>query len=172
MAHSNSAVWFIQYCMNEILQDILNDVKFQEGVAWQRREFQMGDTIIHKGELGDTLFFIESGMVRVLGEVELETKRCFKPGFCDLQAGEMFGEICLYSSHVQTTSVSALVTSRLLLIDGQRFNVFLDDHPVQGYLFFRALFHTMTQRLLLANHRIEHLLAWGLKVHDIDKHLS
>lgn len=158
--------------MNDILEDLLIDSRFREGIAWQRRQYATGDVIIQKGEIGRALFFIEAGVVRVLGDVELDANRHFKPGFCDLKTGDVFGEICLYTSQVQTTSVTALTDCGILALDGPRLAIFLDDHPVQGYLFFRELFQILMQRLLLANNRIENLLGWGMKAHDIDKHLT
>ena len=54
---------------------------------------------------------------------------------------------------------------RKLLID------YLDKHPVQGYLFFKQLFETLITRMNSGIHKIESLMAWGLKAHGISKHL-
>lgn len=157
--------------MKDILWGILSNAQFQEGVAWKRRQVNTGEIIIRKGELGDTLFFLEQGVVRVLGDAELGEKQHISPGLCDLGAGAVFGDVCLYEPQKRTASVVALSNVQLLEINGSMLSVYLDDHPVEGYLFLKTLFQTMVNRLALANDRIGHLLAWGIKAHDIDKYL-
>ena len=157
--------------MKDIFRDILSNAQFQEGVAWKRRQVNTDEMILRQGELGDTLFFVEKGIVRVLGNAELSEKQHISPGLCDLGEGAVFGDVCLYEPQERTASVVALSDVQLLEINGSMLSVYLDDHPVEGYLFLKALFQTMVKRLALANDRIGHLLAWGIKVHDIDKYL-
>lgn len=157
--------------MKDILSDILKNPQFAESVAWKRCSFGAGQVVIRKGEVGKTLFFVEQGQVRVLGGAELEGDRKISPGLCDLPPGSIFGDICLYGSHQRTASVVALTETSLLEIRSDMLSVYLDDHPVQGYLFLKGLFEIMAKRLGLANERIEYLLAWGIKAHEIDKYL-
>lgn len=157
--------------IKDIFLDIVINTQFQEGVAWKRRQVSAGEVILRQGEMGDTLFFVEEGVVRVLGNAELGEKQRISPGLCDLGAGAVFGDVCLYEPQERTASVVALSDVRLIEINGSMLSVHLDDHPVEGYLFLKALFQTMVKRLALANDRIGHLLAWGIKAHDIDKYL-
>jgi CRP/FNR family cyclic AMP-dependent transcriptional regulator len=158
--------------MKDIFGDVLANAKFQEGVGWRRFSLKSGEMIIRKGEEGRTLFFVEEGAVRVLGGAELEGNRRISPGLCDLGEGSVFGDVCLYGLRERTASVAALTDVRLLEIRSDMLSVYLDDHPVQGYLFLKALFQIMSNRFELANERIEQLLAWGIKAHEIDKYLS
>ncbi len=114
---------------------------------------------------------MEKGVARVTGEVELENQASIKPGLCDLKVGTIFGEMCLHQSLVRMATVVALTEVELLEIDGERFSIYLDDNPINGYLFYKALFEVMTNRLDTANQRVENIMAWGLKAHAIDKHL-
>jgi len=157
--------------MRQILDDILHSPQFSEGAAWNRRLYAVGDKIIEKGEIGSTLFLVEDGCVRVLGGTELEKDVRIAPGLCDLGVGAVFGDICLYGAHRRTASVEALTEATVLEIRSDMLSVYLDDHPVEGYLFLKALFEIMANRLETANDRIEKLLAWGIKAHDIDKYL-
>ena len=157
--------------MKELFGDLLANAQFCEGTAWKRYRLHAGETILKKGEQGNTLFFLEEGVVRVLGGAELDGKRRISPGLCDLEAGAVFGDVCLYEARERTASVVALSEVCLLEIRSDMLSIYLDDHPVQGYLFLKALFQAMSNRLGLANDRIEHLLAWGIKAHDIDKYL-
>lgn len=157
--------------MKDIFHDILIDPQFPQGSAWMRRHYRAGEIIVQKGDIGRSLFLVEAGSVRVLGGAELEGKMKISPGLCDLGEGSIFGDICLYGSHQRTASVVAVHEVTVLELDSQMLTVYLDDHPVQGYLFLKELFEIMAKRLELANDRIEYLLAWGIKAHDIDKYL-
>lgn len=162
-------IWF--RLMIEILSDVLNNPLFKEGSAWRRYKLSAGATIVKKGEQGKSLFYLEAGSVRVLGGAELDGNKRVSPGLCDLEAGAVFGDVCLYEARERTASVISLTDVQLLEIRSDMLSVYMDDHPVQGYLFLKELFQTMSRRLGLANDRIEHLLAWGIKAHDIDKYL-
>lgn len=157
--------------MKHIFSDLLANTQFTEGVGWKRYRVSAGETIIRKGEEGKTLFLLEEGVVRVLGGAELDGKRRISPGLCDLEAGAVFGDVCLYEPKERTASVVSLTDVCLLEVRSDMLSVYLDDHPIQGYLFLKALFQNMSNRLGLANDRIEHLLVWGIKAHDIDKYL-
>lgn len=157
--------------MKQILDEILRHSQLPEGVAWSRKRYMAGDKIVEKGRLGNTLFLVETGTARVLGGVEIEDNVRLTPGLCDLKAGAVFGDICLYESRPRTASVVALTDICLLEIRSDMLSVYLDDHPVEGYLFLKRLFEVMAVRLELANERVDRLLAWGIKAHDIDKYL-
>ncbi len=157
--------------MNELFSDVLANKQFSEGSGWKRYSLSAGETIIEKGQQGKTLFLLEEGQVRVLGGAELDGNRRISPGLCDLEAGAVFGDVCLYEPTVRTASVVSITDVCLLEVRSDMLSIYLDDHPVQGYLFLKGLFQAMSNRLALANDRIEHLLAWGIKAHDIDKYL-
>lgn len=157
--------------MKQLLDKILSSPQLLEGVAWKRINYKAGEKIIEKGELGSTLFLIEDGDVRVLGGADVEKNVQISPGLCDLSKGAIFGDICLYGVHRRTASVAAINDVCILEIRSDMLSVYLDDHPVEGYLFLKGLFGIMASRVETANERIEKLLAWGIKAHDIDKYL-
>ncbi len=157
--------------MMEIMNEILADPDFIEGVAWKRCWYQPNEKIIEKEELGNSLFVIEDGLVRVLGGAEIDGNTKVSPGFCDLQEGALFGDTCLFETHRRTASVVAITNVRILELQSIELSRYLDGHPAQGYQFLKELFKIMVDRLELANNRIENLLVWGLKAHDINKYL-
>lgn len=157
--------------LKNLIQDIISDVTFSEFVAWRRFHFHANEVIIQEGETGKSLYFIEEGNLRLTVMVMLENQRHMQTGLCDVSHGDIFGEGCLYQSQQHKASVTAISDGCLLEINGERLSIYLDAHPIRGYLFFKKLFETLTERLNRANHRVEHLLAWGLKAHDISKHL-
>ena len=157
--------------MKSILHEILENPQFEEGVAWKPRNFKANEEIVKQGELGETLFVIEEGVLRVTGNVELEDKKNMQTGICDLEKGSIFGETCLYKSSPRMTTVIAVTDGYAIEVDGLKLSLFLDTHPVLGHLFYKYLFEILVTRLNKANQRVENLMAWGLKVHDIKKYL-
>jgi CRP/FNR family cyclic AMP-dependent transcriptional regulator len=153
------------------IENIINDPNFPEDIAWKHRQFHANEIIVHKGEVGKSFFFIEQGMLRVTVHVEVEERRNIQAGINDLEKGGFFGEVSLFDSRIRTASVTAVTDGRLLEFDGKLLGDYLDKNPIQGYLFFKQLFETLIIRMTGGIHRIESLMAWGLKAHGISKHL-
>ena len=157
--------------MKEIIEDLIKNPLFRENHVWVRHVVLAGEIIINKGDDGDSLFFLETGQVRVLGKAELSEKQSVSPGLCDLYAGAMFGEACLYENLQRTATVVALTDVCLIKINAVMLSAYLDRHPVEGYIFLKALYKDMITRLAVANQRVGQLLAWGISAHDINKYL-
>lgn len=157
--------------MSSVLKDILADPHFPERSAWKRYSFEANQLIFNEGDLGGTLFYIEQGKLRVFGNVELETHKLVHTGIWELIAGDIFGEIALHKTQYRTATVKAYEAGQLVEINGEKLSIYLDEHPSIGYLFYKELFEILTARLSRANHRVNELFAWGLKVHEIDQHL-
>jgi len=153
------------------MENIINDPNILEGIAWNYRQFHANEVIVTKGELGKSFFFIQEGKLRVTIHVAVEERRNIQAGVNDLEEGDFFGEISLFESRVRTASVTAITDGLLLEFDGVMLSAYLDKHPHQGYLFMKHLFESMITRMTSGIHRIESLMAWGLKAHGISKHL-
>ena len=78
-----------------------------------------GEHIIHKGDTGDAMYFITSGVV----EVDLE------PEPFSLGSGEFFGEIALVNDHPRTTDVRTKSFCDLLVLYKRDFNTLLASNP-------------------------------------------
>lgn len=157
--------------MYQTLYEILSDPSFKEGIAWRRQRFHNNEVIVREGDDGATLFYVEEGSLRVTGHIDLDQNRRVQPGFCDLHTGDIFGEICLHENHRRTATVTAISDGCVLEVNGHKLNAYFEAHPMQGYRFYRQLFAILIGRMKSANHRIENLLAWGLKAHGIEQHL-
>ncbi|TAN66325.1 MAG: cyclic nucleotide-binding domain-containing protein [Methylobacter sp.] len=149
--------------MENLIKDIISDQNFAKGVAWERWDFYTNEIIIKEGDVGKSLFYIESGQLRVSVRVELEERRSIKTGLGDLGKGDLFGDTCLHESCIRTASVIAMTDGCLLEINGERLGAYLDAHPIKGYAFYKKLFEILFKRLSSGNRRIEYLLAWGLQ---------
>ena len=92
---------------------------FQALSKAQRRElarsltsalFHSGDTIMTRGESGDTFYLIESGEVKVLGGDDGETV------VATLKASDFFGERALINNEVRNATVQASGRVQLLVM--------------------------------------------------------
>ncbi len=155
--------------MKAILNNIFSYQQFSEEYAWKKRKLPPNTVVVKKGEQARTFFYVEKGKLRVSGIVALDNDKQVQPGVCDLEQGAVFGELCLHFPHIRNATVTTLDDVDLLEIDGEILSIFLDDHPVLGYLFYKELFKITAERLSLANDRVENLMAWGLKVHDFER---
>ena len=142
-----------------------------EGESWSRRQYHVNTIIVNEGDLGDSLFFIEEGELRVMGRVDLGENKHIQPGMGDLKAGVIFGESCLHESLPRIASVMAITEAQVLEIKGKQLIDYLDSNPEQGYVFYKALFEILIGRLNRSNHTVESLMAWGLKMHELDRYL-
>jgi len=161
----------MQTKINIILNNILNDPDFLEDSAWFRHCFQTDEVIINEGDEGGSLFLIEQGKLRVSGNVSLEKHKQIQMGIWELAAGDVFGELALHQKQLRRSSVRAISDGCLVEIKGDKLLSYLETHPPQGYLFYKEIFEVLVTRLNRANHRVNDLFAWGLKVHEIEPHL-
>ncbi len=105
----------------------------------------------------------------MLGTVDLETGRHIRPGINDLGEGEVFGELALFDERPHCATVSAVSETGLAIIEGPLFLEFLDEHREIGYLIFKSILCQLVPRLRKTDASVFSPLAWGLKVHELDK---
>jgi len=153
------------------IERILRDPLFVENGIAQHQTFDSGMPIVREGSSGRGLFLLEKGSARVTERVELEDQRHIQPGLCDLQAGDVFGELSLFEMAPRSASVIAIKPCELLLFDADKLVNYLDRHPEQGYPVLKDLFSILSNRLRQADKRLGSLFSWGLKAHGIDRHL-
>lgn len=99
------------------------DIKQVASLA-QEESFSDGVTMVQEGEIGDLMFIIISGEVRILvtqGQKEMEIAR--------RKAGEYVGEMALISREPRSATVSAVGDVRALCIDQKSFESLLRDRP-------------------------------------------
>ncbi len=83
------------------------------------RTVTAGTTLMRKGDRGDAMYFIASGMVEVCNE-KLTVR---------LREGEFFGEMALLTREPRTATVTALSSTDLLVLDVDDFLRLLDRLP-------------------------------------------
>ena len=88
------------------------------------KTYQNGERIVSQGEVGDSMFVIQAGRVQVFmeeggSEIPLSV----------LEAGEVFGEMALFSREPRAATVRALGEARILTIDKKGFFKWIHQDP-------------------------------------------
>lgn len=157
--------------MQQTLRKLLTHPEFQEGRNWQRLHWAANEYIFREGDPADRLYLLEAGQIRIIADLELEEGRHIHPGVCDLEAGEIFGELALFDQQARSASAMAISDCEVIGVDGQQLLTFLDAHPDTGYAVLRELITALVGRLRNTNRKLFSILAWGLKAHGLEQHL-
>lgn len=157
--------------MKKALEKLLAHPEFRKDEHWRLVTFHANDTILEQGEESQTIFQLKQGVARVVGRVNTAHQKAVKPGVYEILPGEVFGEISLFDHEPRSASVMAVEDCEVYEIDGQMLMTFIKNYPDIGVEFLQALVKTLVGRLRKTNKKVFSLLAWGLKVHQIEDHL-
>jgi len=114
------------------------------------RTYAAGEAILREDEPGELFFVIVRGQVKVF--VDSEHGR--EVVLTHLKAGDFFGEMALFDNEARSASVSALVSSELVVLRRKDFlDVLADDFTIA-----RRILSTLSGRLRRANDMIESLV--------------
>lgn len=104
----------------------------------ETREFQAGDAIIREGEVGDAMFVVLSGSVRLhQGAVDV----------AELEKGQHFGEMALVDRTVRSLSATAAEPSRLLAILRKDFYGIIKKEPELSVKLLWSFVQVLADRL-------------------------
>jgi len=120
------AVSLFGYVPDPVLFEIASIVKDEE--------IPEGKTIIHKDDLGDCMYIVASGRVRVHDGEQIITW---------LGEKDVFGELSLLDSEPRNASVTAVEETYLLRLDQNTFYELISDYPEV----LRGIIRVLSQRL-------------------------
>ncbi len=158
--------------MKGICDKLLEHPGFRESEHWVRRYFSANEKIISEGDTGREVFVLQRGSVRITGSVELQQGEAIHPGFCDLEAGAVFGEFGLLSQNQRSATVITVTDCEIVVIDGERLLEFFEQHPGIGYRFLLELLENSARHLDQTNRKMLKMLAWGLQARNLDSCIS
>ena len=107
----------------------------------QLKTYQAGQTIIERGEPGDSLYIILRGAAGVDAGGSHH----------DLKDGDFFGEMALIAGRARTATVKAVESVEVLTIGAQDFQRFALHHPQVGLAMLKGL----VERLREVQGRVE-----------------
>ena len=111
--------------------------------------YAAGDVIFRQGELGTEMFIIQEGQVDIIKELNGESHLLSK-----LDKGDFFGEMAVLESVPRTADAIAVTETRVLAINGARFDEMLRRNPEVAVRIIRKY----SQRLREANSLLERLV--------------
>ena len=109
--------------------------------------FRRGEVICREGEEADRMWFLESGQVEVVIQVDGEEVR-----LATLRDGDFFGEMALLTGSVRSATVRALTDVDLWSLRKEEFDGLLLQYPTVAIALSQALserLHATTERLTL-----------------------
>ncbi len=133
---------------SEIIQDtfLFQGLNFSEAQALARichRERRSpGEVIIEENALGQALYLIEQGEVRVVKSEGAEQHLLARLG-----RGELFGEMSLVENELTSASVVAATDVELLVIHRPEFEDLLEGNQAMALKIYKSFCRTLSERL-------------------------
>lgn len=87
-----------------------------------RKRFRAGDTIVREGDLGDEMYIVRSGKVRIFKDRGADAVT-----LAVLNPGDYLGEMSLLGDYPRSASATAEVDSEATVIDSATFRAFVSD---------------------------------------------
>ena len=150
---------------SEILQNLKQSILFErandkvlEKVAAIviQKSIKSGENLITKGEIGDSMYILCKGKVKVHdGDLVLN----------HLEKGNVFGEMAALDGEVRTASITALEDSELLQLNRDNLSELCSKEPEVG----KALIHFLCQR---GKNIISDITTRSLKLQTLEKELE
>jgi len=113
-------------------------------------EVKAGTPLFHRGEAGDSMYFIERGSVRI----SLKDTDGHDATLAELGAGEFFGEMSLLDGHPRSADATASDDSRLAVLPRAEFRMFLRKNPDIALGILTALTYRLRRTDDLFRHRV------------------
>ncbi|MEK6624356.1 MAG: cyclic nucleotide-binding domain-containing protein [Bdellovibrionota bacterium] len=104
-----------------------------------------GDYLIREGDESTQMWYVQKGSMSVLKKVGDTEKQ-----IGTIYAGEVVGEMSFLDKQPRCASVKAINDCELVAVPSAKFEKFFEELPV----WYRALVHTLLERLRRANSRI------------------
>ena len=133
--------------------------------ACELRRSVPGDIVLKEGEVGDSMWVIKRGRVRV--EKHTPSQDAYTVTFLDDKTEGFFGELALLDRDQRSATVVAETECEFLVISRDRFQEFGDRHPAAGLAITRRIARNLADRLRRANQDVVTL--FSALVHEIEE---
>ena len=112
------------------------------------RDFYAGETIVRQGEMGESMYIIQSGQAEVIQSQDgLEIR------LATLGKGDIFGEMAIFQKESRSATVRAITDLRVLTVDKKIFLQRVHEDP--SFVF--AILNRMSQRIRDLNAKLTQL---------------
>jgi CRP/FNR family transcriptional regulator/CRP/FNR family cyclic AMP-dependent transcriptional regulator len=113
----------------------------------RRRLFRRGETIFRHGDVGNALYFLETGRVKVV----VTSEQGDDVLLAVLGSGEVFGELSVFDGLPRSATVEVLEDATVLSLDRQTFQDYLRNEPEVAF----HLLATLSRRLRTGDAMVE-----------------
>jgi CRP-like cAMP-binding protein len=124
-----------------LFSDLSLDDLVQIAQTAQERWFTHGMALCQEGEMGDELFIVAAGQVRVTRQAGDQTLE-----LATRPVGEVIGEMSIIESVPRSASVTALGEVRTLVIRSEMFKAILRQRPEVSLAVMRVLSRRLRER--------------------------
>lgn len=121
----------------------------QEIIEKYGKEYKAGEVVFKEGEMGDKMYIIQTGKMKVMTKVKDIEKT-----LAILQPGDFFGEMAVIDKGPRSATVVATEDSRLVALDEKVFEMHMQTNPT----IVKKILKKMSSRLRDTNKQIENLL--------------
>lgn len=135
---------------DEVIHSLVDEV--------EKITLKTDEVLFNKGDLGDALYVVESGRVKMVGT----DKDGQEVVFNQVGAGAVIGEMALIDQQPRSAGVIALGEVELLKLSQQAFMRVMEEQPLLGMEISR----NVIQRLRLATTYIELAIEWSKEIAD------
>jgi len=113
------------------------------------RIYQAGEVIVREGDVGETMFIIQEGEVRIHKRI-----RDRETTLAVLKAGDFFGEMAIIDREPRSASASAVGPAKVLILSKDIFESQIKTNPK----IIMSILRKMSERLRAADRQIKTLL--------------
>ncbi len=114
------------------------------------RSYNPGDIIFREGDVGNEMFIIQSGKVKITKQLKDGVEKTL----VILGAGDFFGEMAVIDKDVRSANAISLEASRLIALDEEVFEMHMQTNPK----IVKKILKNLTSRLREANQQIANLM--------------
>lgn len=126
-----------------------------------------GQAIVEEGSLGESMFVLMRGRVRVEKKTPSEDR--YTVTFLSHDKGDFFGELGLLDADRRSATVTAESDGEVIVIERDRFLEFGDANPAAGLSITRRIASNLATRLRRANDDLITLFA--ALVHEVEERI-
>lgn len=134
----------------ELLRGIDRDALELLQECVEARTCEAGEVVFRGGDIGDELFLIRSGVVRIV--LQLDGDRRYN--LTAFGRGDFFGDMAFLDNDVRSADAIAVVRTELFSISRARFDGIVERHPYVGTRVFALLSKALAIRLRYANNEL------------------
>ncbi len=113
-------------------------------------EVSAGTELFHRGEVGDSMYLIERGKVRI----SVKDADGHDTTLAEMGNGDFFGEMSLLDGHARSADATADTHSRFAILPRDEFRSFLRKNPDVALGILTALTHRLRRTDDLLRHRV------------------